>query len=243
MKRRILIVDDDVRSCALLAEYLQAQGYATNVVCNGLLAAPEVRRCDPSLVLLDVNLPGLDGIEVCHQLRRFSAVPIIMLSGRVEEIDRTLGLEVGADDYVCKPYSPRELSARIKAQLRRADGRIGAPAGHHGFRVDDAGQRIGCDGEWLPLTSQEFRILRKLLARPGQVFSRAELLVGDPDADSRAAGARAIDTHVKNLRRKIAAVRPSGAGITSVYGLGYRFDPHDSDAEEAAGVFAGSAAA
>jgi two-component system response regulator BaeR len=242
-KRRILIVDDDARSCLLLAEFLQGLGYATSVVCNGLQVAPEVRRFEPALVLLDVNLPGLDGIEVCHQLRRFSAVPIIMLSGRVEEIDRTLGLEMGADDYVCKPYSPRELSARIKAQLRRADGRIGAPAGQHGFRVDHAGQRIECDGEWLPLTSQEFRILCKLVARPGQLFSREDLLPGDADADARAAGARAVDTHVKNLRRKIAAVRPAGAGITSVYGLGYRFDPVEEVAEEATGALAGSATA
>ena len=221
--RRILIVDDDARAAAALSEYLQSQGYATTVVMNGLHVEPEVRRAEPALVLLDVTLPGLDGLEVCHQLRRFSAVPIIMVSGRVEEIDRTLGLEVGADDYVCKPFSPREMVARIKAQLRRAEGRLGAGVSVHGFRIDEGSRRIACGDEWLQLTPQEYRLLRKLLTRPGHVFSREDLL--DAADDSRIASDRAVDSHVKNLRRKIEAVGPPGCGITSVYGAGYRFDP------------------
>ncbi|MGZ5179376.1 MAG: response regulator [Ramlibacter sp.] len=222
--RRILIVDDDARAGTLLSDYLRSQGYATTVLMNGLHVEPEVRRAEPAVVLLDVTLPGLDGLEVCHQLRRFSAVPIIMVSGRVEEIDRTLGLEVGADDYVCKPFSPREVVARIKAQLRRAEGRLGAGVAVHGFRIDEGSRRIACGDQWLQLTPQEYRLLRKLLTRPGHVFSREDLLDAADD-DNRATSERAVDSHVKNLRRKIEAVGPPGCGITAVYGAGYRFDP------------------
>ncbi|MFL6693160.1 MAG: response regulator [Ramlibacter sp.] len=222
--RRILIVDDDARAAALLSDYLRSQGYATTVVMNGRHVEPEVRRAEPAVVLLDVTLPGLDGFEVCHQLRRFSAVPIIMVSGRVDEIDRTLGLEVGADDYVCKPFSPREVLARIKAQLRRAEGRLGAGVSVHGFRVDEGSRRIACGEDWLQLTPQEYRLLRKLLTRPGHVFSREDLLEGTDDAN-RVASDRAVDSHIKNLRRKIEAAGPPGCGIASVYGAGYRFDP------------------
>jgi len=224
-RRRILIVDDDSHTSRLLSEFLQDLGFSTSVVMNGLQVEPEVRRAEPALVLLDVTLPGLDGIEVCHQLRRFSSVPIIMVSGRSEEIDRTLGLEVGADDYVCKPFSSREVVARIKAQLRRAEGRLGAGSGSaaHGFRVDEGGQRIAWEGQWLSLTPLEFRLLRKLLSRPGHVFSRDELL-DSTDPTGRTGTTRAVDSHVKNLRRKIAAVRPAGSAIEGVYGIGYRFD-------------------
>lgn len=222
--RKILIVDDDARASALLSDFLNEQGFATTVVMNGLHVEPEVRRADPALVLLDVTLPGMDGIEVCHQVRRFSSVPIIMMSARTEEIDRILGLEVGADDYVCKPYSLREMAARIKAQLRRAEGRVGAGTALHGFRIDESGRRIACDDRWLPLTMQEYRVLRKLLTRPGHVFSREDLL--DPTDDmGRTSSERAVDSHVKNLRRKIEAVRPDGVAIVSIYGVGYRFDP------------------
>lgn len=223
-QRNILIVDDDARTCVLLSEYLGSQGYVTSVVMNGLQVEPEVRRAEPSLVLLDVTLPGLDGLEVCHQLRRFSAVPIIMVSGRVDEIDRTLGLEVGADDYVCKPFSPREMAARIKAQLRRAEGRLGAAPARFGFRVDEAGRRIAWNENWLPLTPQEYRVFRKLISRPGQVFTREELM-GAAEEAVRPASDRVVDSHMKNLRRKLEAVRPDGCPIASVYGLGYRFDP------------------
>jgi two-component system response regulator BaeR len=227
--RRILIVDDDSDTSRLLSEFLEDLGFTTSVVMNGLQVEPEVRRAEPALVLLDVTLPGLDGIEVCHQLRRFSAVPIIMVSGRSEEIDRTLGLEVGADDYVCKPFSSREVVARIKAQLRRSEGRLGSGGGAHGFRVDEGGQRIAWEDRWLTLTPLEFRLLRKLLSRPGHVFSRDELMDG-AEPTGRAGSPRTVDSHVKNLRRKIEAVRPGGCPIEGVYGLGYRFDAsHGTD--------------
>jgi len=226
--RRVLVVEDDARIADMLANYLRAQGYVCEVLANGLQVAPEVRRLEPSVILLDVMLPGLDGIEVCREVRRFSAVPIIMVTARVDEVDRLVGLDVGADDYVCKPFSPREVLARIKALLRRAEGLLGAGEATHGFRVDDSAQRIAWQEQWLPLTPLEFRLLRKLLARPGHVFSRNALLEGLHE-DYRDTTDRAVDSHVKNLRRKIGKVRSQGSAIASVYGAGYRFDPEAAD--------------
>ncbi|WP_239024272.1 response regulator [Ramlibacter humi] len=218
-----MIVEDDARLGALLSTHLREQGYGTDILMNGLQVEPEVRRAPPALVLLDATLPGVDGLEVCRQLRRFSDVPIIMASARADEFDRTLGLEAGADDYVCKPFSPRELSARIKALLRRAEGRLAAPPVEGGFRVDDPGRRIGWDDRWLPLTPREYFVLRKLLSRPGQVFTREDLAEGEA-VGPRETRIRTVDSHVKNLRRKLAEVRPGAAPIASVYGMGYRFE-------------------
>ena len=222
--RRILVVEDDARIADMLDNYLQAQGWRTTLLANGLQVVPEIRRMEPSLVLLDIMLPGQDGVEVCREVRRFSAVPIIMVTARVDEIDRLIGLEVGADDYVCKPFSPREVVARIKALLRRAEGRLGAAAPEHGFRVDDGALRIAWQEHWLALTPLEFRLFKRLLSRPGHVFSRQALLESVHD-DFRDTTDRAIDSHIKNLRRKIGKVRPQGSAIVSVYGMGYRFDP------------------
>ena len=226
--RRILIVEDDARIADMLDNYLQAQGWRTTVLGNGLQVVPEIRRLEPALVLLDIMLPGQDGVEVCREVRAFSAVPIIMVTARVDEIDRLIGLEVGADDYVCKPFSPREVVARIKALLRRAEGRLGAGAPPHGFRVDDNALRIAWQEHWLPLTPLEFRLFKRLLSRPGHVFSRNALLESVHE-DFRDTTDRAIDSHIKNLRRKIGKLRPQGSAIVSVYGMGYRFDP---DTEE-----------
>ncbi|MGE0330043.1 MAG: response regulator [Ramlibacter sp.] len=228
--RSILVVEDDARIADMLDNYLQAQGWRTTVLGNGLQVVPEIRRLEPALVLLDIMLPGQDGVEVCREVRTFSAVPIIMVTARVDEIDRLIGLEVGADDYVCKPFSPREVVARIKALLRRAEGRLGAGAPAHGFRVDDNALRIAWQEHWLPLTPLEFRLFKRLLSRPGHVFSRNALLESVHE-DFRDTTDRAIDSHIKNLRRKIGKVRPQGSAIVSVYGMGYRFDP---DIEESA---------
>jgi two-component system response regulator BaeR len=228
--RRILVVEDDVRIADMLDNYLQAQGWRTTVLGNGLQVVPEIRRLEPALMLLDIMLPGQDGVQVCREVRAFSALPIIMVTARVDEIDRLIGLEVGADDYVCKPFSPREVVARIKALLRRADGRLGAAVASHGFRVDDNALRIAWEEHWLPLTPLEFRLFKRLLSRPGHVFSRNALLESVHE-DFRDTTDRAIDSHIKNLRRKVGKVRPQGSAIVSVYGMGYRFDP---DAEEPA---------
>jgi len=226
--RRILVVEDDARIADMLDNYLQAQGWRTTVLGNGLQVVPEIRRLEPALVLLDIMLPGQDGVQVCREVRAFSAVPIIMVTARVDEIDRLIGLEVGADDYVCKPFSPREVVARIKALLRRAEGRLGSAMPTHGFRVDDNALRIAWQEHWLPLTPLEFRLFKRLLSRPGHVFSRNALLESVHE-DFRDTTDRAIDSHIKNLRRKIGKLRPQGSAIVSVYGMGYRFDP---DTEE-----------
>jgi two-component system response regulator BaeR len=226
--RQVLIVEDDSRIADMLANYLQAQGFATTWVRDGLRAVPEVRRLQPSVVLLDLNLPGQDGIEVCRAIRSFSAVPLIMVTARVEEVDRLIGLEVGADDYVCKPFSPREVVARIQALLRRAEGRLGPGAGAGGFRIDESAQRIAFGEQWLALTPIEYRLLRQMVSRPGHVFSR-DALLRTVHEEFRDTTDRAIDSHVKNLRRKILQVRPEGSAIASVYGAGYRFDPESGE--------------
>lgn len=229
----ILIVEDDAHIADMLANYLQAQGFATRVIGDGQQALRSLQAEPDSalLVLLDVMLPGLDGMALCRQLRLFSSVPIIMLTARIDEIDRLLGLELGADDYICKPFSPREVVARIKALLRRAspsalqsDASAQALAG---FAVDEQGQRGLHRGQSLKLTPVEYRLFRALIGRPGHVFSRARLLDELHD-DWRDVSDRAIDSHIKNLRRKMeqaqAAAPGEGVGISSVYGVGYRLD-------------------
>ena len=183
------------------------------------MALEAIRRAPPALVVLDLMLPGLDGLSVCRAVRAFSDVPIVMVTARVEEVDRLLGLETGADDYLCKPFSPRELMARIKAILRRA----GLPAAAPVLAVDEAARRVALHGQPLELTPSEYAILAALVRRPGQVLSRAQLLDA-AQADNLDANDRAIDSHVKNLRRKIAAVAPDLEPIRSIYGLGYRYD-------------------
>ena len=220
--RHVLVVEDDPKIARLLVDYLHADGLQARTVADGAQALQSVRPAPPAVILLDLMLPGLDGIGVCRAVRQFSDVPIIMLTARVDEVDRLLGLDTGADDYVCKPFSPKEVVARVKAQLRRAEGGLvvrGVP-----WQVDDEALRIAWRGRWLPLTPLEFRMLRLMLIRPGRVFSRAALLDGVHD-DLRNVSDRAIDSHVKNLRRKIQSVEPGCDCIASVYGVGYRFDP------------------
>ena len=220
-ERHVLVVEDDPKIAQVLVDYLHAEGLLAHHVADGALAVQQVRLSPPSAILLDLMLPGLDGIAVCRAIREFCDVPIIMLTARVDEVDRLLGLETGADDYVCKPFSPKEVMARVKAQIRRAQGRLIAQA--MPWSIDEEGLRIAWRGQWLPLTPLEFRMLRQLLARPGRVFSRAKLLDSVHD-DLRDVSDRAIDSHVKNLRRKIQAIEPGCDCISSVYGVGYRFE-------------------
>ena len=217
----VLVVEDDEKIARVLIDYLRAEGFAPIHQSNGAEAVKSARDIRPTAMLLDLNLPGLDGVEVCRQVRQFSSVPIIMLTARVDEVDRLLGLETGADDYVCKPFSPREVMARVKAQVRRAQGRLTAQ--QLPWQVDDTQLRIAWRGQWLNLTPLEFRMLRLLLNQPGRVFSRAQLL-DSVHADLRDVSDRAIDSHVKNLRKKIQAIEPDAECIASVYGVGYRVD-------------------
>lgn len=221
-KQLILIVEDDAKIADMLANYLHMHGFATELCGNGHDAVARVRQQAPALIVLDLMLPGLDGVAVCKAVRDFSTVPIMMVTARVDEIDRLLGLDTGADDYVCKPFSPREVVARIKALLRRSEGALAKPV-KAAFAIDEAGQQISWRGQPLPLTPVEFRLMRQLMAHPGQVFARARLL-DTLHEDLRDVSDRAIDSHIKNLRRKLEQAGTGDAGISSVYGVGYRFD-------------------
>lgn len=214
---KIFIVEDEPELAALVADYARAAGYEPVLFADGAEALAAIRAGAPDLVVLDLMLPGLDGLSVCRDVRAFSEVPIVMVTARVEEIDRLLGLDAGADDYLCKPFSPRELMARIKAILRRAGARDRA------IEVDEQGSRILAHGRPLELTPSEFAILAAMMRRPGQVFSRAQLLDLARE-DSLDVTDRAVDSHIKNLRRKLAAALPGVEAIHSIYGLGYRLD-------------------
>jgi two-component system response regulator BaeR len=218
---RILIVEDEEKLARLLEDYLQAAGYETQWIADGRAVASAVKEHAPGLVILDLMLPGKDGLSVCRELRASSDVPIVMVTARAEEIDRLLGLDLGADDYVCKPFSPREVVARIKAILRRTQrDRV---ASHARLAIDDAAFRVTWDGNALDLTPVEFRLLRTLAREPGRVMSRQQLLDGLYE-DHRVVTDRTVDSHVKNLRRKLADASPGEDVIRSVYGVGYTLD-------------------
>jgi len=216
---RILIVEDEPKLAHLLEDYLHAAEYATQWIADGREVASAVKDCAPALVLLDLMLPGRDGLAVCRELREFTDVPIVMVTARVDEIDRLLGLELGADDYICKPFSPREVVARVKAILRRA----GRGAADTQLTIDDTGFRATWHGAPLDLTPVEFRLLRTLAREPGRVFGRQQLL-DSLYADHRVVTDRTVDSHVKNLRRKLADACPEQELIRSVYGVGYTLD-------------------
>jgi len=218
MSTPIFIVEDEPELASLMADYARASGFAPEVFHDGREALAALRARPPALAVLDLMLPGMDGLSVCRELRSFSDLPLIMVTARVEEIDRLLGLEAGADDYLCKPFSPRELMARIKAILRRSGAAAVSPV-----EVDMRQRRIAVRGHSLDLTPSEFAILAAMVRRPGQVFPRAQLL-DLARADAIDTTDRAIDTHIKNLRRKLAAALPDCQAIHSVYGLGYRFE-------------------
>ncbi|WP_295679972.1 response regulator [uncultured Nevskia sp.] len=224
----VLIVEDEPKLAALLADYLKAAGYRTDICADGREVAARARQLHPALVLLDLMLPGKDGLEVCRELRSFSDMPIVMVTARVEEIDRLLGLELGADDYICKPFSPREVVARVRAILRR--GRLDAspgPATSDGLaqvlRIDEARYTAEFRGQSLQLTPVEFRLLKTLADAPGRVFSRDQLL-DKLYTDHRIVTDRTVDSHIKNLRRKLDAASPEQELIRSIYGVGYKLD-------------------
>jgi two-component system response regulator BaeR len=221
---RVLVVEDDRKISDLLLNYLRASGYEATSAYDGRDALRMIKERAPDAVLLDWMLPGLDGIGVCKAVRAFSDVPILMLTARIDEVDRLLGLDTGADDYVCKPFAPREVIARVRALLRRAEGRVKSSI--RPWEVDDASFRISWRGQWLPLTRIEFMMFRLLLSRPGRVYSRDQLLSSVHDSQHDISD-RAIDTHIKNLRKKVQAVEPGTDCIASVYGVGYRFDIPD----------------
>ena len=224
----VLVIEDEPKLATLLANYLRAAGLDPHVVSDGALAVQAVHDLDPSIILLDLMLPGRDGVDICREVRSFSRVPIIMLTARVEEVDRLLGLEIGADDYLCKPYSPREVVARVKAQLRRADWHADQPskrptAEEDPLHIDESACRAGWGKHDLDLTPAELRLLRTLASQPGRVYSRDQLLAHLHD-DGRAVTDRAIDSHIRNIRRKLEQACEGDSPIRSVYGVGYAYE-------------------
>ncbi len=224
----ILVVEDEIKISQVLCAYLEQAGCAVSCLRRGDEVLPWVRKNPPALILLDIMLPGMDGITVCREIRKFSNIPIIMITAKVDELDRLLGLELGADDYICKPFSPREVVARVKAVLRRTL----SPKGENRIVVgdlllDEPRHQVLVDGRELKLTPCEFQLLKVLAASPNRVFSRAELLNSVQGYDFEGYE-RTIDTHIKNLRKKIATLIPDRELVSTVYGLGYKLN----DAEE-----------
>ncbi|MFP1682481.1 response regulator [Alloalcanivorax sp. C16-1] len=224
----ILIVEDEPRLAQLLADYLRHSHFQPEHTASAREAEQRVRDGRFDAVLLDLMLPDGDGMEVCKAIRRFSDVPVLMITARVEEVDRLLGLEIGADDYICKPFSPREVVARVKAVLRRArgDSRDEAPGlelDRHRFEAVHGGARV-------PLTAIEFELLATLARQPGRIWSRDQLMdVIYPD--HRVVSDRTIDSHIRKLRRKLSeGLTGDHDWIGSVYGVGYRLQTPDDDA-------------
>ena len=224
MSQTILVVDDEARIVKLVRDYLTRAGFDVLEARDGDRALTMARVERPDLIILDLMLPGVDGLDICRRLRQESDVPIIMLTARVEEADRIVGLELGADDYVTKPFSPGELVARVRATLRRASGELGPStmlrAGD--VELDTASLTVTVAEEPVDLTPTEFQLLAALVRQPGRIFTREQLLeavhgVAFDGYD------RSVDSHVKNLRRKIESDPRQPRYIQTVYGVGYRF--------------------
>ena len=222
---RILIVEDEPKLGQLLIDYLQAASYVPTLIAHGEQVLASVKQNPPDLILLDLMLPGIDGLTLCKEIRRFSEVPIVMVTAKIEEIDRLLGLEIGADDYICKPYSPREVVARVKTILRRCKPQrdLLALDAASPLVVDESRFQASWQQKSLDLTPAEFRLLKTLSSEPGKVFSREQLLNHLYD-DYRVVTDRTIDSHIKNLRRKLEALDQEQSFIRAVYGVGYRWE-------------------
>ena len=219
---RILVVDDEPKIVQLVRDYLERAGFAVSTARDGNEALMRAHSERPDLIVLDIGLPGLDGLEVTRRLRRDSGVPIIMLTARHEETDKVVGLELGADDYVTKPFSPRELEARVRAVLRRQAAPEDQVLRAGDLTLDVPRLRTEVSGRSVPLTATEFQLLTALARQPGRVFTRAQLL----DAIHGVAFEsyeRAIDAHVKNIRRKIEPDPRAPRYVQTVFGVGYRF--------------------
>jgi two-component system response regulator BaeR len=219
--QRILLVEDEINIAQIVREYLLKEGFDVQHEVSGIKALEQFNTQAFDLLLLDLMLPGMSGLELCKAVRQHSQVPIIMLTARVDEIDRLIGLEMGADDYICKPFSPREVVARVKAVLRRHQLGFIQQKNEAILEIDTATFSAKIKGQLLDLTPSEFKLLSTLAARPGQVMSRAQLL--DALSDEKDVFDRTVDSHIKNLRKKLIPFFPDQEMIQTIYGVGYRF--------------------
>ncbi len=222
-QKSILIVEDEASLATVLCEYLSQSGFQAHIIDNGLEVINWVKLHQPDLLILDLMLPGRDGLDIYRELRTFSEVPVVMATARVDEIDRLIGLELGADDYICKPYSPREVVVRVKNILRRFNDENSLSKRDKALVIDDKKMTATLHGEQLTLTPAEFRLLSFLDKHPEQVFSREQLMAHIYE-DSRVVTDRTIDSHIKNLRRKLQAVSADSECIKSIYGVGYKLE-------------------
>lgn len=221
--KHILIIEDEPKLAQLLKDYLSKSDFTSTWLNNGLDVLPWLEANNADLLLLDLMLPGRNGMDLCRDIRQTSSVPIIMITAQVDEIDRLLGLEIGADDYICKPYSPREVVARVKALFRRIDALTPTAEVTETFSIDVERYEVSYQGKLLDLTPAEFRLLQTLLRIPGRVYSREQLMDQLYD-DHRIVTDRTVDSHIKNLRKKIAEVISDREVIISIYGVGYKVD-------------------
>lgn len=228
VNQKIVIVEDEQKIASLLEDYLTNANFSVEIVNEGTHAVEIINECNPACVILDVMLPGKDGLQICRELRQESDIPIVMVTARVDEIDRLLGLELGADDYICKPFSPREVVVRVRNLVRRATMTISKEGEDHSpieLRYRDLkldSEQLICElsGNEISLTLVEFRILFAMLSRVGKIFTRDQLMSA-AYTDSRIVSDRTIDTHIKNLRKKLNA-DTDDAYVHSIYGVGYK---------------------
>lgn len=216
--KTILIVEDEIKIAHLLRDYFIQANYQVHILDRGDLVVPWLTDNQADIMLLDIMLPGADGISVCREVRQQSDIPIVMITAKVEEIDRLLGLEMGADDYICKPFSPREVVARVKAILRRV-GQSSLPNSE--FYLDEHKYQITYQQQVLTLTAVEFQLLKPMYKEPQRVFSRNQLM-DSMYSDNRIVSDRTIDSHIKKLRKKLLELNPEHDFIESVYGVGYK---------------------
>ena len=221
--KHVLIVEDEKKLADVLIAYLNQNQFKVTHFESGGNVVDWVKTNQPSIILLDLMLPDVNGKDLCKEIRQFSMVPIIMVTAMIDEIDRLIGLELGADDYVCKPFSPKEVVARVKAVLRRSEGDLNQGEIYDSFEVNDQTYSIKLHQDRLDLTPVEFRLLKMFLHSPGRVFNRDQIL-NNIFEDGRIVLDRTVDTHVKNLRHKLKTASPEHDYIRSVYGIGYSFE-------------------
>lgn len=229
MAKKILIIDDEAKIVEICQDYLKAAGFQVVTSLDGLAGLEKARVEKPDLVLLDLMLPGIDGLDICRELRRETKIPIIMLTARVEETDKLIGLEIGADDYITKPFSPREMVARVRAVLRRAQGDSSAEVIRAGILTLDRNRFIVLINEKeISLTPTEFEILATLASQPGRIFSRSQLLLAVRGVTFESYE-RAIDSHIRNLRKKLDFDGTGIEWIVTIHGVGYKFNERAND--------------
>ena len=231
MNERILIIEDEPKIAKLARDYLEKSGYSVQTAANGTDGLAAARSEPPDLVVLDLNLPGMDGLDVCRTLRKSSDVPIIMLTARADETDKLIGLEIGADDYITKPFSPRELVARVRVVLRRVSGEAHSGPVLRGadIEIDTLAHEVQRNGELIELSRTEFNLLSTLIEHAGQTLSREQLL-RHIHGYAHSGYDRSIDAHIKNLRRKVEPDPGEPRYILTVFGIGYKFNENANDA-------------